>query len=316
MVRVPITVGMTFTSASNVRVGAVRPILESMVIHTDRGDLLDRFLSLSCPRMFMYGEQNSSLGYLAALRDAGVTMVRIPSCGHFPMYSNPPAMWSAIAGFVDAMKEDGPSVRDLSLAGPIGRLRHIPTSALCSAHPDVMPLPPTIRRLTGVGQIAGPAYTVRTEGGQNAAIHRAVARATPGDLLVVDANGDAECGHFGDILATACRRAGIAGLVIDGAVRDAAAIEAIGFAIFGRGKCPCAPGKTHPGSIGGVITCAGVTVHPGDIIVADSDGVVVVPCERAAAAANQAEQVLKREQAVLSQLERGMTTCEIFGIPV
>lgn len=93
--------------ASNVRIGAVRPIFDSMVFHTDRGDLLDRFRSLSCPRMFMYGEQNRTLTYLDALRGAGVTMVEVPWCGHFPMYSNPPAMWQGIAAFVDAT-ECGP----------------------------------------------------------------------------------------------------------------------------------------------------------------------------------------------------------------
>lgn len=207
-------------------------------------------------------------------------------------------------------------MKEQSFADAVQRLRHMSTAALCSAHPDVAPLPATIRGLTGRGQIAGPAYTAWTVGGQNAAIHRAVARALPGDVLVVDAGGDVDCGHFGDILAAACTRKGIAGLVIDGAVRDAAAIEAIGFAVFGRGRCPRGPGKAHPGALAGEITCAGVTVRPGDVIVADGDGVVIVPRERAVEVADQAELVLKREQAIVAQLEGGMTTCEIFGIPV
>ena len=82
-----------------VRAGAVRPIFESMVYLSDHGDLLSKFLSLPCPRMFMYGEQNSSLSYLATLRANGVDVAEIPQSAHWPMYSNPVAMWESIAGF-------------------------------------------------------------------------------------------------------------------------------------------------------------------------------------------------------------------------
>ena len=82
-----------------VRPGAVRGIFESMVDLSDNGDLMPRFLSLPFPRMFMYGEQNASLSYLPALAANGVELAEIPSSGHFPMYSNPVAMWEQIADF-------------------------------------------------------------------------------------------------------------------------------------------------------------------------------------------------------------------------
>lgn len=82
-----------------VRPGAVRGIFESMVDLSDHGDLMSRFLALPFPRMFMYGEQNSSLSYLPALAAAGVELAEIPKSGHFPMYSNPVAMWQRIAEF-------------------------------------------------------------------------------------------------------------------------------------------------------------------------------------------------------------------------
>ena len=82
-----------------VRPGAVRGIFESMVHLSDHGDLMSKFLSLRCPRMFMYGEQNSSLSYLPKLRANGVELAEIPRSGHWPMYSNPVAMWDQIAGF-------------------------------------------------------------------------------------------------------------------------------------------------------------------------------------------------------------------------
>ncbi len=92
-----------------VRPGAVRGIFESMVDLSNNGDLMTKFLSLSCPRMFMYGEQNASLSYLPTLAAGGVELAEIPHSGHFPMYSNPVAMWTRIADFhaQQARRESG-----------------------------------------------------------------------------------------------------------------------------------------------------------------------------------------------------------------
>lgn len=84
-----------------VRAGAVRGIFESMVELSDHGDLMDRFLSLPFPRMFLYGQENASLSYLQHLETNGVQLAEIPSSGHWPMYANPVAMWERIAGFID-----------------------------------------------------------------------------------------------------------------------------------------------------------------------------------------------------------------------
>lgn len=84
-----------------VRTGAVKGIFTSMVELSDHGDLMAKFLSLPCPRMFMYGDQNSHLSYLGDIQDKGVELARIPGCGHFPMYSNPGEMWLRIADFHD-----------------------------------------------------------------------------------------------------------------------------------------------------------------------------------------------------------------------
>ncbi|QEL27347.1 alpha/beta hydrolase (plasmid) [Bosea sp. F3-2] len=82
-----------------VRPGSVRPIFESMVAFSDTAGLLEKFIALPCPRMFMYGVEYAGLSYLPALDQGGVILCEIPECGHFPMYSNPPAMWDAIAAF-------------------------------------------------------------------------------------------------------------------------------------------------------------------------------------------------------------------------
>lgn len=85
-----------------VRAGAVRPIFESMVDQSDNGGLMDRFLSLPFPRMYMYGEQNNTLSYLPQLAANGVELAEISDCAHFPMYSNAPAMWSRISTFINS----------------------------------------------------------------------------------------------------------------------------------------------------------------------------------------------------------------------
>ncbi|MGY2236824.1 alpha/beta fold hydrolase [Pseudomonas gingeri] len=90
-----------------VRAGAVRGIFESMVDLSDHADLMGKFLGLECPRMFMYGEQNASLSYLGHIQAEGVRLAPIAQCGHFPMYSNPPAMWQQIADFQGAGRPGG-----------------------------------------------------------------------------------------------------------------------------------------------------------------------------------------------------------------
>ncbi len=84
-----------------IRPEAVQGIFTSMVSLSDHGNLMDKFLSLLCPKMFMYGEQNRTLSYLSTIESKGVRLSEIPECGHFPMYANPPMMWREIAGFLN-----------------------------------------------------------------------------------------------------------------------------------------------------------------------------------------------------------------------
>ncbi len=91
-----------------VRASAVEPIFRSMVELSDRGDLLDTFVELRCPKLFMYGDENRSLSYLGLLQDHGVQSAQIPCCGHFPMYANPLAMWTHIGDFIDRADIDQP----------------------------------------------------------------------------------------------------------------------------------------------------------------------------------------------------------------
>ncbi len=191
-----------------------------------------------------------------------------------------------------------------------------PTGNLCNAHTDVRAMTATIKPLFEGSRIAGPAKTAVISPGQNAAIHRAVHTASCGQVLVVDGAADRGFGPFGDILATSCRNQGIVGAVIDTTIRDVADIKEMRFPVFCLGANPAATEKTAPGSIDVLVTCGGVRVRPGDIIVGDDDGVVVIPVEIAAEVADCAQIVAARERDIKQQLACGLTTCEIFEIPV
>jgi 4-hydroxy-4-methyl-2-oxoglutarate aldolase len=160
----------------------------------------------------------------------------------------------------------------------------------------------------------GPAFTVQGRAGDNLAIHLAVAEAAPGDVLVVTVDGEAGCAHFGDILALAAQRRGLAGLVIDGAIRDRADIAELGFPVFHRGLSLHKPLKRVPGRRGVPIRIGDAVVARGDLVSADADGVVVVPAAAGAEVVAAAEALGEREAEAVAQIEAGRTTVEIFGL--
>lgn len=139
-----------------------------------------------------------------------------------------------------------------------------------------------ITPLSSTMKIAGPAVTVEVRPGDNLMIHAALALAQPGDVIVVDGKGDQTCALIGEIMATQAQQAGFAGMVLDAAVRDVEALRANGFPIFSAGANPCGPTKFVPGKVNWPIAIAGVTVNPGDLVVGDADGVVIIERSRVA----------------------------------
>ncbi len=188
-----------------------------------------------------------------------------------------------------------------------------PTALLSDVHDSVVAMQSDIRALFPGARLSGPAKTVRTPPGQNKAIHQAVHTASRGDVLVVDCNASADFGAFGDILAEACVRRGVAGLVIDGGVRDSADITERGFPVFMRAACPRPTKKTESGEVNVEVTCGGVRVRPRDYIVGDEDGVVVVPRELLTLVRDGVERVLANEQAIRMRMQAGETTWQILG---
>lgn len=163
-------------------------------------------------------------------------------------------------------------------------------------------------------RVCGPAYPVMGHPGDNLWMHHAVALAPAGSVIVATVGGHL-AGYWGEVLAVAARAKRIAGLVIDGGVRDIDALRQMGFPVFARGVSVHRTGKHHHGTHNEVVTAAGVRVAPGDLVLGDADGVLVLPKPAARAALIAARDRLARESAAFPALREGVSTHEQFGLP-
>ncbi|MBP0598915.1 RraA family protein [Herbaspirillum sp. LeCh32-8] len=151
----------------------------------------------------------------------------------------------------------------------------------------------------GGAAMAGTAVTVRTRGGDNLAIHRAFDFCRPGDVLVIDGGGELSQALLGDLMSSYAQRIGIAGLVVDGAIRDVAEIGARDFPVYARGVTHRGPYKNGPGEVNVPVTVGGMVVHPGDLMVGDQDGLLAIaPAELAQVLAGAARQRDKEADAL------------------
>ncbi|CAG9169500.1 RraA family protein [Cupriavidus respiraculi] len=164
-----------------------------------------------------------------------------------------------------------------------------------------------IRALRPDMKLAGPAFTVEVRPGDNLMIHAALALAQPGDVLVIDGKGDQTSALMGAIMMNAARQRGLAGVVMDGAVRDSLELEALGFPVFSVGTNPNGPTKEVGGRLGHPVSVGGVTIRAGDYICGDADGLVAVEREKIesllALAAHKAEAEARR----IAQIREGNT---------
>lgn len=174
---------------------------------------------------------------------------------------------------------------------------------------------PRIRPAWAGAEVAGPAITARCGDGDNLAVHVAVAEnEIVGAVLVVDATRPPELGYWGEVLTTGAEANDIAGLVIDGGVRDVAALEAHDFPVFSALIALTGAQKKKGGTVGKVITVGGVEVAPGDWIVADVDGVVVIPKPDLEAVLEAAQARYENEVAMFAAIKEGQTTMELLGL--
>lgn len=174
---------------------------------------------------------------------------------------------------------------------------------------------PCIRPAWRGARLVGPAFTVRADIGDNLALQRAVREASVGSVLVVDA-GRGEYGHWGGILTEIALLRGIVGLVIDGTVRDIEEIEKLEFPVFSTGIAMRHANKSQPGTTGQQISLAGRDVSTGDVVVADADGVTILPSLSAASALTAARGRAERERVRIATIRSGEVPTMMSDAPV
>jgi 4-hydroxy-4-methyl-2-oxoglutarate aldolase len=200
-------------------------------------------------------------------------------------------------------------------AAVVAAARALSTATLHEAGGKIGALPSIIKPIAAAFRCCGPALTVHSPGGDNLWLHRALDIAQAGDVLVVHVSGAYDHGYWGEIMTTMAKARRLAGLVIDGCVRDGVLLEQIGFPVFARGLCIRGTAKDY-GAIGWVnapVLVGDITVSAGDLVVADADGVVVVPRLSAAEVVAKSQQRERDEAAILKRLEAGESTMQVYG---
>jgi RraA family protein len=178
----------------------------------------------------------------------------------------------------------------------VDRFRTLPTANVSDVMARMAGGGARLRPMHRGGVMAGPAFTVKTRPGDNLMVHKAIDTAAPGDIIVVDAGGELTTAIIGEIMTSHAEARGIAGIVINGAIRDCAAIRAGRFPVFAAGVSHRGPYKDGPGEINVPIALDGMVIEPGDLVLGDDDGLVAVPFDHvetvfaAAHAKHQAEE--------------------------
>jgi 4-hydroxy-4-methyl-2-oxoglutarate aldolase len=203
---------------------------------------------------------------------------------------------------------DGFAVKDIA---------HLGSATLHEAAGRRGALPAAIRAMTPSPACAGPAVTVFCPPADNLWLHRAVYECAPGAVLVADVSGAYEWGYWGEVLSCAAAERGIAGVVINGCVRDLLRLAEAGIPVFARGPAIRGTDK-HPdgaGAINADLAVGQIVVHPGDWVIGDEDGVVVIPRADLAAVAAAARSRAEKEAEFMDQLRSGKRTLDLYGFP-
>ena len=214
------------------------------------------------------------------------------------------------------MSQPSPSAAPPSALEPevLKALATAPTAMLTDALGRWGNMDPAIRPVAPRMQCFGPAFTLRCWPADNLTIHCAVELAARGDVLVIDGGSGRDTALLGDILVYAAHLRGVAGIVLQGLVRDSAAVAAQGLPVFAAGATARGPVKETLGILQEPVQCGGVVVRPGDLVSGDDDGVVVIPRERAHAVAERLRLIHDREEQVKKALAAGQTTVDILGL--
>jgi len=169
----------------------------------------------------------------------------------------------------------------------ISQFKKIPTTCISDAMNGLNNLDSSVKPLKENYKVAGRAFTVKIPVGENLAVLRAIREAKPGDILVIDAKGDTYRAIAGDFIVGMAKTLELGGIVVDGVIRDIMGIKQLNFPVFCKGTAVAASSKHDQGEINVPISCGGTTIYPGDLIVGDVDGVVVIP-------QNSEEEILRK----------------------
>jgi 4-hydroxy-4-methyl-2-oxoglutarate aldolase len=193
----------------------------------------------------------------------------------------------------------------------------ISTATAHEAAGKIGALPSRIKPLSPAMRLSGRALPVFSTPGDNLFLHHAIYAAQPGDVLVVDCGEASEFGYWGEVMAVAAQVREIAGLVITGGIRDGLRMIEMGFPVFASTTCIRGTGKDPlgPGSIGKTIRIGDLDVRAGDVVLGDSDGVVILPAERATQIIAESRRRDAAEQEIFARLRRGETTLDIYKLP-
>jgi regulator of RNase E activity RraA len=185
------------------------------------------------------------------------------------------------------------------------RFRDLPVANVSDAMSRMTAGGPRLRPMHAGGVLAGPALTVKMRPGDNLMLHRAIALAEPGDVIVADAGGDLTNALMGEMMLMQMVQRGVAGVVLDGAIRDAAYIRGQGLPVFAAGVTHRGPYKDGPGEINVPIALDGMVIRPGDLVLGDDDGLLCVPFDEVDAVLAGATAKFNAEQKQMANIQAG-----------
>lgn len=196
-------------------------------------------------------------------------------------------------------------IRDFERPAPelVARFEGMPVANIDDNMNRIAAIDSAIKPVGYKGHMVGTAFTIRAPQGDNLMLHAAMDMAKPGDIIVIDAGGFTERAIFGELMATYMKTRGIRGIICDGAIRDYGGLaELEGFNVYARSASPNGPYKNGPGEINVPIVCGGKPVYPGDIVVADDDGVLFIRPEQAETLLKATEAVQKKEADIMKHI--------------
>jgi 4-hydroxy-4-methyl-2-oxoglutarate aldolase len=196
----------------------------------------------------------------------------------------------------------------------INSFKELPASILSDCLNRTHAMNSDIRPVFENIRICGSAVTIESMAGNNLMSHIALTYTKPGDVLVIDAKGAKSPAVWGGIQTLYARKRGVAGVVIDGVVRDIEDIRKMRFPVYCKGTTPAGPHKGWADSVNVPVQCGGVPVHPGDLVVGDDDGVVIVPFSRIEEVYEEAVRRLKTEEKWIKDIENGQSSLEAVGL--